>query len=692
MSKSIIESIVENQPAKVVSFVEKALAKKLVRSISEQASVVARNTYGSLYELYGADDRPEFMNNDDNTYAKFYADALQKFGVQGPEDFRDDVTKQRFFDYVDHNWRAQDSVQNPIQGYQGSTLEKGTNTALPPPATQPMAPVAPAQGPTPTTAQGNDPSVATMASAGPSIDKTSPLDQSGQDPDFNGVQDAGGYGDDGSGMGEPDNVCPVCHGTGQAVCPTCKRPHGDQGMGGGTDDLGMDQDPDLEIGDDDQMGSGDDEDMMGGNPDDEMMAGGDDEGDVKDGGDEEELDDPFDDEDAYTIDASDFQNAGNGDGDDEEGEGDEDEDEDENENENGDEEGDGEDFDNDGDDDTSVEGDTDQDYAGAGDDEEGDEDQDEDQDDEDEDDDGSDEDDQDDQDNDDQTQEKSFGEALKLGYSRKERKPASKKIERAKAKKEARLTEDFGFESDNAEDDAFMATITEALAVAATGEGDLGKLIAYVQDQLSRIKKLRNTMLMQLRRQRSVIKKDPALDDESKMDALKQLASMAKDNRKFFKNQAKLVKAMFTGNLGGGEDEGGDFGGDDGDEEDQDQQGNFGGNTGDEGDDEEGSGQDFGADSDDDSEDEGQDISSQDADDVDDGSDEDQDEYGDEDDADENSGPIVGENELLEYGNVASIESKMRMLQMQIATTGDQGGKRRMALNKLASELKQRKG
>lgn len=822
MPKNIVELISSGQSIHAVKNVERTLANKLLQAISEQANEVARQAYGTLDEYFGGDEQPDYVNNSDNAYAVFFANALKKFGVNGPEDFKDEVTKQRFFDYVDHNWRAQDSVQTPIQG---GNMELGTQTALPSPATPPMAPTAPTGG-SPTTAQGNDPSLATMAPAGPSIDKTAPLDQSGQDPTLNGVQNqqtyagnpAGGdqYGgdplaaDDGMGGegGELDgsgsfgnmggmnqgmgagngDMCPMCKGTGKAACPTCGRPHS-------MDDAqsGLDQDPDLEIGPEDD-GSGmdsDDEDGMqadGFGGDDELtgnsegLEGGDEggafgdegdqagNGDASIGGDEQETDDPFDDEDAYTIDASDFNNAG-GDGEDEDtdeegadefGEGGF-----EGQDDGGDEGDEGfntGDPDADIDNEKSEEGEDPDDAAtGAGqeadlqgddqdpdleigDDDSADEDDDaddEDYDDSDEDEDNEDADVEDDSDQDDIPPKKTFGEALKhRSWSRKERKADSKKPNRQAAKKEIRMAEDFGFGLDDAEDDVFIAEALMMQQKAPAPDPGLGKLINYVQQQLSRIKKMRNTMLMQLRRERAVIKKDPAIDGQEKMDAMKQLAQMATDNRKFFKNQAKLVKAMFTGNLSGG-GMGDEEGGMDQDTDQDQEQGGFppvegqdlkirddeGTDQGDEGD------QDFGDDVDDQSgfeggdeggdeevepnEDDDEEMSQGTAPsapagfpakkkspfppkknkggdkDEDAGNDDDDDDSGDEDVAPAKPAkkpfPPVKEEELNEYGNMAALESKIKMLAMQIATKGDPGGKRRAALNSLEHQLKVRK-
>jgi hypothetical protein len=828
MSKTIVGLIAEKQSNEAVSAVKKALAKKLVQSISEAKSQVARDTYGRIVEFYGADEQPDYMNDTDNAYAIFFANALKKFGVSGPEDFKDDVTKQRFFDYVDHNWRAQDTVQTPISNAtQQSNMERGTQTQLPDPAAPPQAPTAPAQGPTPTTAQGNDPSLATMSPAGPSINKTAPLDQSGQDPTLNNVQNSqafGGSGDQYGSAGNPqgmshNDACPYCKGSGKAACPTCGRAHGldnqqQQGQGGVQNGPGfdnLDQDPDLEIGPEggDEMGGGmgddegeqpladDDDGAMADNGEfggDDQQMGGDDQmgGQAPVPGQEEETDDPFDDEDAYSIDASDFDNAGGqGGGDEEDGDemgGDEgDVDEDGNPiGGDGDEDGmDDQDFGGEDDDQGGFGGgdDSQQLPGNGGDDDEdpdleiGDGDNDSDQDDDenfggDDDSDGDDEDDSDEDEDDDNEQNKVpvMGEALKhQSWSRKERKKEGKRKQREDGKKMAKIAEDFGFGLDDAEDTVFMA---EAVMQAGVDPA-LNKIITYVQDQLNRIKKMRNTMLMQLRRQRAVLKKDPALGPEEKMEAMKQLATMAKDNRKFFKTQAKLVKAIFTGHLNGetGDDMGGGDDQDMGQGQDMDQDMNqdpnqMGGDDmqpqggkkgfppqGDEegGDDEQGFDPDNDGDNDaDPDQDTDQDFAGGD----DEGGDDQDfgggDDSGDEDVDDEEAEPVVApkkggfspkfqaapkkkgmeenekfgqaqrmptfaelkrqkfgnagmhkafvpqakpvkEDELLEYGNTAAIEGKIKMLHMQIASKGDPGGKRRAALNKLSDELKGRK-
>ena len=833
--KNLLEFVSKGRSNDFVENVNKTLAKKLLRAISEQASDVARQTYGTLEEYYGGDEQPDYVNNEDNAYATFFANALKKFGVQGPEDFKDDVTKQRFFDYVDHNWRAQDSVQSPIQGANGGGMENGTQTQLPAPAALPQAPAAPTTQPSPTTAQGNDPSLATMAPAGPTTNQISPMGTQGSDPTLNGAQNQQTFGGQGPVGGAPTppagapgaqgNACPYCKGSGLAACPTCGRAHGLEnqqqggGMGGdeigdndddiqsrlhigpeGSDDdfaetgeeggdeglEGGEQDPNgenIDGGMDDGMGQdpnadpnamgGDEEGMegdeMGQDPNADPNAMGDDQQQVPGApGEEEDVDDPFDDEDAFTIDASDFDGAGGNGGDEEGMEGDDEGEVDENGNPiEGDDEdlGDENGLDSEGGDDQqggfggNEEGDEDEDqdvdgqddgeesFGGdAGQDEgDGDEEEDEDPDLEVGDDDTADEDD----DEEAGPPRKVVGEALKhRSYSRKERKQDGKKPERAAGKKEAKLAEDFGFGLDNAEDDVFLAEALMMQAQAAPVDPGLNKIISYVQQQLSKIKKLRNTMLMQLRRQRAVIKKDPAIDGEEKMAAMKQLAQMAKDNRKFFKTQAKLVKAMFTGKLAGEDveapegDEGMDQGQEGMDQGQAPQQGGFPpkkqGGFPPAGDDEEG-GEEL--------EDGDEDMGAEEGDEGgeeqggfppkkktpfppkkkagfppaaqgdDEGDDEEPEESDDNEEVEEaeqmptfdalkrerekkfgqartmpNFAKLKQQKGVTENeGSMAAIESKIKMLHMQIKSQGDPGGRRRAALKSLEGQLKTRR-
>lgn len=310
MSKTIIELIAQDNSAKAVAKVEKVLGKKLLRAIHEKASTVAKEAYGTLKEFFG-DDQPQYVNPADSAYAVFFANALKKFGVNGPEDFTDENTKAQFFQYVDNNWKAQDSVQG-IAAPTGPTLEVGTQTQLPATATPPqppptpeepspvgapvsapmpeepmpadpapVPPPAPAPAPVtmpqaggfqippgymlvlhPATGQmpygggGSNPSVADMAPSNPSNASIAPMGDEGSDPSLNAVQAA--QSGQNPNMGAPD-------------------------MG---DD---DQDPDLEIGDEDT-------------PEDNGSGFLDDASDEEDGGDNNNEFDPNDDYHAVDVD------------------------------------------------------------------------------------------------------------------------------------------------------------------------------------------------------------------------------------------------------------------------------------------------------------------------------------------------------------------------------------------------------
>lgn len=145
MSQKIIELIRSEDSATAVSAVQKTLGQKLLRAISEQATTVAKMTYGTIFEHFGgADEQPQFMNPADNAYAIFFANALKKFGVNGPEDFQDENTKAQFFQYVDNNWKAQDSVQG-LAAPAGPMMGQTTGTMVPANATPPMPPTTPAE-------------------------------------------------------------------------------------------------------------------------------------------------------------------------------------------------------------------------------------------------------------------------------------------------------------------------------------------------------------------------------------------------------------------------------------------------------------------------------------------------------------------------------------------------------------------
>jgi hypothetical protein len=40
-------------------------------------------------------------------YQKFFASALEKFGVESPTDFKNDEEKKKFFNYIDKNWKGE---------------------------------------------------------------------------------------------------------------------------------------------------------------------------------------------------------------------------------------------------------------------------------------------------------------------------------------------------------------------------------------------------------------------------------------------------------------------------------------------------------------------------------------------------------------------------------------------------------
>jgi hypothetical protein len=529
MSKSLIELIAEEKAAKAVSLVEKTLAKKVRQAISEQKATVARDCYGTLAECFGADETPEFLAHDDNAYLVFFQNALKKFGVTGPQDFTDENTKKQFFDYVDANWKAQDAVQNnnpqnqnmqPMQqGAGGGSMENGTQTRLPNPAAQPAPPNMAANGAVPqqTLPQGgsNDPSLATMAPNGPSIDKTAPLGADGDDSDLDADQDQQNAMNNGQDAGIDDE----------------------------SDEF--DQDPDLEIGgeensagndfsdeDDDPYGSEDDDEDESQAPQfDQQNSGDDDDGD---------LDDDFDDEDAYSVDHNDFLPA--------EDEDDSDEDEDDD----SDQDSDDDDSDYDSDDSDDSDEDEDDDDSDSDDDDSDDEDYSDEDDDEDDDD-------SDDDSDDDDSDEDDDDEDPDLDISDDDVTPKKNKFP---------MTEDFGFGDDNLEDALYIAEKFELFSKAKEAlksrklspeehkakmdqiNGGMKK-VSFVQKALDHIKGLRNQMSKALRKQRSAIKSDHSKSGDEKRAALKKLAQLAQNNRKHFKTQAKEIKAMHTGQKSG---------------------------------------------------------------------------------------------------------------------------------------------
>ena len=45
---------------------------------------------------------------EDTEFEQFFRDALKKFGVSTPAQFKTKEQKKKFFDYVDANWKAED--------------------------------------------------------------------------------------------------------------------------------------------------------------------------------------------------------------------------------------------------------------------------------------------------------------------------------------------------------------------------------------------------------------------------------------------------------------------------------------------------------------------------------------------------------------------------------------------------------
>ena len=44
-------------------------------------------------------------------YQKFFMDALKKFGVNSPSEFKSEDEKKKFFNYVDKNWTGEKSEE-----------------------------------------------------------------------------------------------------------------------------------------------------------------------------------------------------------------------------------------------------------------------------------------------------------------------------------------------------------------------------------------------------------------------------------------------------------------------------------------------------------------------------------------------------------------------------------------------------
>jgi hypothetical protein len=584
MNKSIIELIASEQSAKAVAVVEKALGKKLLKAISEQAVVVARNTYGTLQEAFGPDEQPEFMNPSDNTYAVFFANALKKFGVNGPEDFRDEATKKQFFQYVDNNWKAQDSVQGiASQAPPAPTMDQGTGTQLPATAPFNQPPQMPMQPGSDTTSPaqmggGGNPSLGNMsASGGPDASVMNPQ---GDDPGLDAMgKSQNSYGSGtcqscGQAMPEPQ-TCQAC---GQTIMPGAQGGMPGQPMPGqqvqpGADMGDDDSDPDLEIGDsdqvdgdDDQFGQDSDDDQNGGFGDSDVdgdengdqgdfVSGGDDEngdaggeagfgggdaamqdgdgnvddeqgdGEAENEDDDEDGDDddPFNDEDAYSVSPNDFSSD-----DDPDGDGiPDDEDPDDQDDEDGDPDLEiGDDDDEDDDDDDQFGGDDDSDdVSDVPDEDDGDSDEDDD-----EDDDSDDEDDDDPYDDEDDSDD----DEVVLAPSKKAKNPFAK-------------NENFGFKEDNDADRKFITEVLDPMIQKSSGDPGLHRKLKGAKNDLRQIMHSRNKHFSMLKHRRREILNDHEKSPKQKRRAVKYISQLAKRHKAHCAQQAQGVKALHTG-------------------------------------------------------------------------------------------------------------------------------------------------
>ena len=579
MNKSIIELITSEQSAKAVSVVEKTLGRKLLKAISEQATSVARKTYGTVQESFGADEQPEFVNPSDNTYAVFFANALKKFGVNGPEDFRDEATKKQFFQYVDNNWKAQDSVQGMAsQATPGATMDQGTGTQLPPTATFNQAPQMPMQPGSDTTSPmqtggGGQPSLGDMsASGGPDAAVTSPQ---GSDPTLNAMgqsQQMGGGTCQSCGQAMPEpKTCQACGQTvlagNQGGLPGQPAP-GQQVQPGA--DMGDDNsDPDLEIGDTDQV---DDNGDFGQNPDDEQNSGfgdadngdetgiaGDENGDQGDFGGDGDVPDG-----EQTVDTGDDLEDGNDDQGDPQGIGDDDDSEDGDE----DEDQDGDDEDDEDDDDPlsdpySVSPD---DFNSDNDsDDEDDDDDDDDQDDDDEDSDGdfSTDDDSDDDDSDDEDGDDDGDDDEEVvdddsdddddPYDDEDDDGDEEVVVPPPAKKKSFVrNEDFGFKAEVEANQKFITEVLNPL-IKQTAKTDPVKNKKYqmAKQHLGQFKVHGRRNLSAFKKQAAMINKDPSLSPEQKMATKQHISATAKADMKHHIKMARRTKAAYTGKVGG---------------------------------------------------------------------------------------------------------------------------------------------
>lgn len=59
---------------------------------------------------------------EETQYQKFFKKALDKFGVDSPEDLSDEKKKE-FFNYVDKNWKADDEEKESVREYAEKLIE-----------------------------------------------------------------------------------------------------------------------------------------------------------------------------------------------------------------------------------------------------------------------------------------------------------------------------------------------------------------------------------------------------------------------------------------------------------------------------------------------------------------------------------------------------------------------------------------
>ncbi len=50
------------------------------------------------------------IKEEKTAYQKFFDKALEKFGVNSPDEFKDEAKKKEFFDYVDKHWEGENET------------------------------------------------------------------------------------------------------------------------------------------------------------------------------------------------------------------------------------------------------------------------------------------------------------------------------------------------------------------------------------------------------------------------------------------------------------------------------------------------------------------------------------------------------------------------------------------------------